>query len=111
MPGRRNARSRLQMTTPGGPSMADNEEPDYVAEALDKVRADIAVDDDALAETKKRRSRVTREARKFDGAIKSFNSGSIAPGDANKPISDADCGVVLDRRTYPELGPDGDDVG
>src|SRR5207247_30146 len=21
-----------------------------------------------------------------------------------------DCGVVLDRRTYPELGPDGDDV-
>jgi len=25
-------------------------------------------------------------------------------------VADADCGVVLDRRIYPELGPDGDDL-
>ena len=37
-------------------------------------------------------------------------SGSIAHRVANDD-TDADCGVVLDRRTYPELGPDGDGVG
>ena len=91
--------------------MATTETRDYVGEVLDRIRSEIAVDDKALAETKKRRNRVTREARKFAGATKTFNSGSVAHGNTNKPISDADGGVVLDRRTYPELGPDGDDVG
>jgi hypothetical protein len=91
--------------------MATSNDPDYVGEALTNVRSEIAVDDDVLSETKKRRNLVTREARKFNGATKTFNSGSVAHGDVNKPISDADGGVVLDRRTYPELGPDGDGVG
>jgi hypothetical protein len=68
--------------------MATSNDPDYVGEALNKVRSDIAVDDDALSETKKRRNRVTREARKFRGATKTFNSGSVAHGDVNKPISE-----------------------
>lgn len=32
----------------------------------------------------------------------------MAHGTVNRPVSDADCGLVLDRRTYPDLGPDGD---
>lgn len=91
--------------------MTTSNDPDYVGEALNTVRSEIAVDDDVLSETKKRRNLVTREARKFTAATKTFNSGSVAHGDVNKPISDADGGVVLDRRTHLELGPDGDGVG
>ena len=39
-----------------------------------------------------------------------YNSGSIAHGTANSD-TDAGCGIVLDRRVWPELGPDGDSVG
>jgi hypothetical protein len=90
--------------------MASNsQDADFVGEILTDVRQQIAVDDDVLSETKTRRNLVKRVARKFDGALKTFDSGSVAHGTTNKPISDADCGVVLDRRTYPELGPDGED--
>src|SRR4029077_10014350 len=82
---------------------------DFVGEILTDVRDQIAVDDEVLSETKARRNVVKRAARKFEGALKTFDSGSVAHGTPNKPISDADCGVVLDRRTYPELGPDGED--
>lgn len=82
---------------------------DYVGEILNDVRNQIAVDDDVLSETKTRRNLVKRVARKFEGARKTFDSGSVAHGTVNKPVSDADCGVVLDRRTYPDLGPDGAD--
>lgn len=88
-----------------------SQDPDYVGETLADVRKQIAVDDDVLSDTKQRRNLVKRLARTFEGALKTFDSGSVAHGTVNKPVSDADCGVVLDRRTYPELGPDGDDVG
>jgi hypothetical protein len=90
--------------------MASNSEPDYVEQILSDVRKQIAVVDDVLAATKERRNLVKRIARKFDGALKTFDSGSVAHGTTNKPISDGDCGVVLDRRHYPSLGPDGDNV-
>jgi hypothetical protein len=83
---------------------------DYAGQVLADVRREIAVDDDVLSETKVRRNLIKRHARSFPGALKTFDSGSIAHGTVNKPISDADCGVVLDRRTYPELGPDGDNA-
>ncbi|HUB36249.1 MAG TPA: hypothetical protein VL972_05450 [Solirubrobacteraceae bacterium] len=83
---------------------------DYAGQVLTDVRRQIAVDDDVLSETKDRRNLVKRHARSFPGVLKSFDSGSVAHGTVNKPVSDADCGVVLDRRTYPELGPDGEDV-
>jgi hypothetical protein len=89
--------------------MVSSSDADYVGKVLNEVRDQIAVDDDVLSETKARRNLVKRVARKFDGALKTFDSGSVAHGTVNKPVSDADCGVVLDRRTYPELGPDGDD--
>ena len=84
---------------------------DYAGQVLADVRRGIAVDDEVLAETKARRNLVKRHARSYPGALKTFDSGSVAHGTVNKPVSDADCGVVLDRRTYPDLGPDGDDVG
>ncbi len=83
---------------------------DYAGQVLADVRRQIAVDDDVLSETKARRNVVKRYARSFPGALKTFDSGSVAHGNVNKPVSDADCGVVLDRRKYQELGPDGDDV-
>jgi hypothetical protein len=82
---------------------------DYAGQVLTDVRGQIAADDDVLKEARERRNLVTKHARTFDGALKSFNSGSVAHGTVNKPVSDADAGVVLDRRTYPELGPDGVD--
>jgi hypothetical protein len=82
---------------------------DYAGQVLTDVREQIAADDDVLKEARERRNLVTKHARDFDGALKSFNSGSVAHGTVNKPVSDADAGIVLDRRKYPELGPDGDD--
>ena len=84
--------------------------PDYASQILADVRAQIAVDDEILSETKARRNLVKRVARRFPGALKTFDSGSVAHGTVNTPVADADCGVVLDRRTYPQLGPDGNDV-
>ncbi|MFN8160890.1 MAG: hypothetical protein U0R52_07595 [Solirubrobacterales bacterium] len=90
--------------------MASRSGPDHTGQILTNVRRQIAVDDDVLLETKERRNLVKRMARKFEGALKTFDSGSVAHGTVNKPVSDADCGVVLDRRHHPELGPDGDGV-
>jgi hypothetical protein len=84
---------------------------DYAGQVLADVRRGIAVDDGVLSETKARRNLVKRHAQSYPGALKTFDSGSVAHGTVNKPVSDADCGVVLDRRSYPELGPDGDGVG
>ncbi len=83
---------------------------DYAGQVLTDVRRQIAVDDAVLSETKARRNLVKRHARSFPGTLKTFDSGSVAHGNVNKPVSDGDCGVVLDRRKYQELGPDGDGV-
>jgi hypothetical protein len=79
---------------------------------LDDIRAQIAPADDALKEARERRDTVCAAARSFRGATRTFASGSLAHGTANCPIHlrdkglDADSGIVLDRRTYPLLGPD-----
>jgi len=89
----------------------------YTAELLDRVRAQLAPTDEALGEARKRRDIVKDAAKNFTGALRAFNSGSLAHGTANCPIHrrdqglDADCGMVLDRRRYPELGPDGFGIG
>lgn len=46
------------------------------------------------------------EAAEDFGVLRPFKSGSVAHGNVNNPVSDADCGAVLDRRSYPALGPD-----
>jgi hypothetical protein len=84
---------------------------------LNEVRAQLAPSDEALDEARKRRAIVTDAALGFPGSLRAFNSGSLAHKTANCPIHhrdrglDADCGVVLDRRRYPQLGPDGSNLG
>jgi hypothetical protein len=82
-----------------------------VLDILDDIRAEIAVDDAALKETKDRRDLVAKGAMQIEGALRWFRSGSVAHGTTNAPISDADAGIVLDRRSYPSLGPDGEGEG
>ena len=71
------------------------------------MQADI----DVLREARQRRDRIRAVAEQFTGALRSFNSGSLAHATVNRPVKDADCGVVLDRRSWRDLGPDGDGVG
>ena len=77
---------------------------------IEQLRQGIAADDTALAEARRRRDAVLGAALTFPGALRTFRSGSLATGFVNRPVADADCGLVLDRRRYPELGPDGDGV-
>lgn len=89
----------------------------YVDEVLDDVRAQLAPDDVVLKEARVRRDLVRRAAESFNGALRSYMSGSLAHGTANCPVHhrdqglDADCGVVLDRRVHTLLGPDGLGIG
>jgi hypothetical protein len=82
-----------------------------VLDILNDVRAQIAVDDDVLEEARSRRDLVADAAMEIEGALRWFRSGSVAHGTVNAPVTDADAGIVLDRRSYPSLGPDGDDEG
>jgi hypothetical protein len=49
-------------------------------------------------------------AKGVDGWLRDYVSGSIGHRTANDD-TDADCGIVLDRRVHQDLGPDGDGVG
>lgn len=83
------------------------------AQLLDVIRSQIAPNDEALKEARGRRDAVRDAAEAFGSTNRTFASGSIAHRTANCPVHrrdaglDADCGVVLDRRAYPYLGPDG----
>jgi hypothetical protein len=87
----------------------------YTERLLDDVRAQLAPDDAVLKEARERRDLVRRAAESFHGTSGSFGSGSLAHATANGPIHerdrglDADCGVKLDRRSQPTLGPDSPD--
>jgi len=78
---------------------------------LEGVRSQIAPDDSVLKAARERLADVREASEEFEGALRSFRSGSVAHLTANDPVHDADGGIVLDRRNYSELGPDGDDVG
>lgn len=79
----------------------------YTEKLLDDVRSQIAADDFVLAEARARLQLVRDIAITFPGALRTYASGSLAHHTVNHPVSDADGGLVLDRRYYPELGPDG----
>jgi hypothetical protein len=84
----------------------------HTALLLDDIRNQIAPHDDALKEARGRRDAVCDAAETFGSTNRTFASGSIAHRTANCPIHhrdaglDADCGVVMDRRVFPNLGPD-----
>ncbi len=82
----------------------------YATKILDDLRVAIAPEDLTLKTARERRDDALDAATAFDGVANRYNSGSIAHGTANDD-TDADGGVVLDRRTWRELGPDADDVG
>jgi len=73
---------------------------------LEDVRSQIAASDESLKEARRRRDLVLDAALRFPGALRTYSSGSIAAGLENKPVDDADGGVVLDPLVYPSLGPD-----
>lgn len=77
---------------------------------LDDIRSEIAPSDETLDAARSRREEVLAAASGFDGALRTYASGSIAHRTANDD-TDADCGIVLDRRSYQELGPDGGGEG
>lgn len=75
---------------------------------LDQLRKDIVANSDSLAQAKTRQKAALAAAETFEGALRTYQSGSVATRFTNHPVSDADCGVVMDRRSFPALGPDGD---
>ena len=77
------------------------------ASHLNDVHAELAPSDDTLSAARSRRDEVLAKVRSYPGALRTYKSGSIAHRTANHD-TDADCGVVLDRRSYPSLGPDGE---
>ncbi len=80
------------------------------ASFLNDVHAELAPSDDTLPAARSRRDEVLAKARSYPGTLRTYKSGSIAHRTANQD-TDADCGVVLDRRSYPRLGPDGEEEG
>jgi hypothetical protein len=77
-----------------------------VLDILDnEVRKKIAAADEVLKEARARRDLVAESAMDIEGSLRWFRSGSVAHAMVNKPVSDADSGLVLDRRSYPTLGP------
>jgi hypothetical protein len=91
------------------PASAPEAETDYTEAALEDIRRQIHVERSVITEARARRDRVKAIAEKFPGARRI--SGSIAHGTATNRLPHADGSVVLDRRSYAELGPDGDGVG
>lgn len=82
------------------------EEPDHANDVLDEIRQEISASDKDLKQARTRRDLVLKAAASFPGARRTFKSGSVAHGDVNNPVNDADGGMVLDRRVYVEFGPD-----
>ena len=76
-----------------------------------EVRKKITVNDKVLKEARKRRDLVAEAALEIEGALRWFRSGSVAHGWVNRPVTDADSGLVLDRRIHATLGPDGEGEG
>jgi hypothetical protein len=84
-----------------------------VLDILNDVRKQIAATEKVLKEARDRRNLTAESAEEIEGSLRSFRSGSVAHGTVNKPVTDADGGIVLDRRNekYEKLGPDGEDEG
>lgn len=79
------------------------------AEVLDDVRTQIDADPDALGEARNRLRLVRDASAGLYGSLRTYASGSLAAHTMINPVSDGDGGVVLDRRFYPALGPEGRD--
>ena len=74
---------------------------------LEGIRKDVTARPDSLRAARDRRDRVLEAVRNYPGVLRTYPAGSLATRFTNDPVSDADSGVVMDRRKLPELGPDG----
>ena len=81
-----------------------------VTDWLDYVLGCLHPGDEVISTARARRDEALAVAEHFSGCLRTYSSGSIAHRTANYD-TDADGGIVLDRRSYPMLGPDGEDVG
>jgi hypothetical protein len=79
----------------------------FTADYLAAVRRQIDADDVPLKEARVRLQLVRDIAEGFPGARRTYRSGSLAAHLMNGPVTDGDGGLVLDRRCYPNLGPEG----
>ena len=77
-------------------------------EAIERVRGAIAAPNGVLTEARERRDATLDAAAEYHGVRRSYRCGSLESRFENRPVEDADCGIVLDRRTHREIGPDGD---
>jgi hypothetical protein len=82
----------------------------YTDKLLEDIRDQIKPSDETLEAARARRDDVLAGLKDFDGRLRAYAAGSIGHRTANDD-TDADCGLVLDRRVYQDLGPDGDSVG
>ena len=82
-----------------------------VFDQLEEIRKQIAADPKVLSEAIVRRDTVLVAASELHGAARTYTAGSVAHRVVNYPVSDADSGLVLDRRFFRELGPDVDGEG
>lgn len=80
---------------------------------LQEILKGIAVPLLVLAEAKRRRDLVLTIAMEHTAARARYVSGSVAHGVHNKPLEDADCGVLIDRRyeEFRAFGPDAEGTG
>ena len=78
----------------------------HTEDILKQILEDTSPNGETMELVRARRDKVLKAARRYPGALRTYQSGSVAHRTENGD-TDADGGVVLDRRTYPELGPDG----
>ena len=79
----------------------------YTEDILNDIRGQIDARPEPLAQARARLDLVRSSAIGFTGARHTYRSGSLAQHTFIHPVGDGDGGVVLDRRVYPRLGPDG----
>lgn len=79
----------------------------HTDDILSQIRKRTDAHPDALAAARDRTALVGTEASRLYGALHTYTSGSLAHHTQNHPVNDGDGGLVLDRRCYPSLGPEG----
>ncbi|MFC4003119.1 hypothetical protein ACFS2C_09080 [Prauserella oleivorans] len=79
----------------------------YTEDALNEIRGQIDAHAEPLAEARTRLALVRSAAETFPGALRTYRSGSLPQHTFIHPVGDGDGGLVLDRRVYPDLGPEG----
>lgn len=81
-----------------------------IDDLLDEVRAQIEAASEVLGEARTRLQLTRDAAGSFYGSLRTYRSGSLAAHTMNRPVTDGDGGLVLNRNYFPTLGPDGQDV-